>query len=261
MSLMQTVATLCLIRRANVPVWIKFGLIHLVTRIVGYWIPYLLLHIMQRTGIGSSWRIQGSRMPSPALVARAVKHNMFVDALLYWGVSWAFSKLLTCGSAPKTPGQHPEDSAHHRKAEELFALADLNKDRVLTKSEMKKFAHTSEGAPLKELFSVDEQGWRGMWQIIDQNRDNQFSREEFVAAYVKAASSVASDRPMGWAGLRLGGPSPSIRTHIWQVAVGYIGYDAMFYWSHRLLYHRSIYKYCHKQVLSRVRTCSVSSQA
>lgn len=50
----------------------------------------------------------------------------------------------------------------------------------------------------------------------------------------------------GWAGLRFTGPAPRLHTHCWQVAVGFLGFDAMFYWSHRLMHHRRLYKHCHK---------------
>lgn len=51
----------------------------------------------------------------------------------------------------------------------------------------------------------------------------------------------------GWSGLRFDGPAPSWMTHVWQVFVAYAVYDAMFYWSHRLLHHPRLYKHCHKQ--------------
>lgn len=58
---------------------------------------------------------------------------------------------------------------------------------------------------------------------------------------------VAKDQTApGWAGLRFTGPTPSVWTHMWQVAVGYIGFDLMFYWSHRLMHHKRLYKHCHK---------------
>ena len=37
---------------------------------------------------------------------------------------------------------------HEIKAAELFVLADLNHDDILTKREMKRFAQTATGAPL-----------------------------------------------------------------------------------------------------------------
>merc|ERR1712039_1105055 len=50
----------------------------------------------------------------------------------------------------------------------------------------------------------------------------------------------------GWSGLRTKGPEPTWRTHVWQIAVAYLCYDAMFYWTHRLLHHPKLYKHCHK---------------
>ena len=82
---------------------------------------------------------------------------------------------------------------HHAKAAELFRLADLNQDDVLTKNEMKKFARTDEGAPLRELFDVERAGWSGVWAAIDTNGDREFSKQEFVAAYVAAATTGELD--------------------------------------------------------------------
>lgn len=60
---------------------------------------------------------------------------------------------------------------------------------------------------------------------------------------------VQSETPgqgRGWACLRACGSAPKAWTHIWQVAVAYLGYDFMFYWSHRLMHHPKLYKHCHK---------------
>lgn len=67
----------------------------------------------------------------------------------------------------------------------------------------------------------------------------------FVSTDAKIQTTSKSDT-LGWAGLRFNGPNPSAWTHIWQVAVGYIGFDTMFYWSHRLMHHKRVYKRCHK---------------
>merc|ERR1712232_1252383 len=59
-------------------------------------------------------------------------------------------------------------------------------------------------------------------------------------------STTVLDNSSGWAGLRFTGPSPKLWTHVWQVSLAYFGYDAMFYWSHRLMHHKALYKHCHK---------------
>ena len=46
------------------------------------------------------------------------------------------------------------------------------------------------------------------------------------------------DMERGWAALRFGGKLPSAWTTFWQVAVAYLGYDLMFYWSHRWLHRK-----------------------
>ena len=59
------------------------------------------------------------------------------------------------------------------------------------------------------------------------------------------AGSVTDKR--GWAGLRFDGPWPTLFTNVWQIAVAYLGYDFMFYWSHRLLHTKYFYLRIHKQ--------------
>jgi len=167
-GLMGLVAKFVMISRQNVPAWVKFGLIHLLSRLLCYWLPNLILHLMVTTGTGARWRIQGKRMPNPALVIHAIKHNVITDAVSYWGVSWAFTKLLSAGEA-KQP---------------------VSPDSTL--------------------------------EVVDEH-------------------------PRGWSGLQFGGASPGLSTQLWQVAVGYFGYDLMFYWSHRMLHHSSIYKLVHKR--------------
>ena len=52
----------------------------------------------------------------------------------------------------------------------------------------------------------------------------------------------------GWSGLRFDGNHlPSLWTNIWQIAIGYFGYDLMFYISHRLLHSSLLYQRFHKQ--------------
>jgi len=57
-----------------------------------------------------------------------------------------------------------------------------------------------------------------------------------------------SEEPKGWARLRLNTVRlPSAFRVFWQVAVAYLGYDTMFYWSHRLLHQKAFYMKIHKQ--------------
>mmetsp|Transcript_6637 Transcript_6637/g.8654 ORF Transcript_6637/g.8654 Transcript_6637/m.8654 type:complete len:300 (-) Transcript_6637:135-1034(-) len=51
----------------------------------------------------------------------------------------------------------------------------------------------------------------------------------------------------GWSNIRFGGPAPSSKTIVWQVLLAYLGYDFMFYWSHRLLHRPEFYKRIHKK--------------
>lgn len=70
--------------------------------------------------------------------------------------------------------------------------------------------------------------------------------EEAPEADEKQKDSAALRQQGGWSHLRFSGPSPKLWTHFWQVAVAFFGYDAMFYWSHRLMHHKRLYKHCHK---------------
>jgi len=94
---------------------------------------------------------------------------------------------------PKTEAAPGEDDAAEKlkterteKAKEMFAAADKSKDESLSKSEMKKFANSEEGAELKSLFDGDNRGWNGLWEVLDKNKDGKFSKDEFVAAYLDA---------------------------------------------------------------------------
>merc|ERR1712028_28735 len=94
---------------------------------------------------------------------------------------------------PKTEAAPGEDDAAEKlkterteKAKEMFAAADKSKDESLSKSEMKKFANSEEGAELKSLFDGDNRGWNGFWEVLDKNKDGKFSKDEFVAAYLDA---------------------------------------------------------------------------
>ena len=51
----------------------------------------------------------------------------------------------------------------------------------------------------------------------------------------------------GWSGLTFQGPLPSTFTTVWQICVAYIGYDLMFYLSHRALHSKLLYQRFHKQ--------------
>jgi sterol desaturase/sphingolipid hydroxylase (fatty acid hydroxylase superfamily) len=62
----------------------------------------------------------------------------------------------------------------------------------------------------------------------------------------KQNNDQATCQTQGWACLRFDGRAPSAFTHVWQVAVGYLGFDFMFYWSHRLMHDKRLYKHCHK---------------
>lgn len=112
-------------------------------------------------------------MPNSQLISRAVRSNLMLDLFKYWGVAWAFTKLLTAGRARLQP-QKAEDSKDEKEEKAL-------------------------------------------------------------------------EPARGWSGLRFGGEAPGWTTTAWQVMVGYLGYDMMFYWSHRLLHDSRIYKLVHKQ--------------
>lgn len=51
----------------------------------------------------------------------------------------------------------------------------------------------------------------------------------------------------GWSGLTFKGKLPSTLTTVWQICVAYLGYDLMFYISHRALHSNLLYMRFHKQ--------------
>jgi len=81
----------------------------------------------------------------------------------------------------------------------------------------------------------------------------QFLMNKLMKIGVKSAQSLkdkgdgeSEGEEKGWSGLRTKGPEPKWYTHVWQIAVAYLCYDAMFYWSHRFMHHPKLYKHCHK---------------
>eukprot|EP00658_Telonema_sp_P-2_P046245 TRINITY_DN3435_c0_g2_i2.p1 TRINITY_DN3435_c0_g2~~TRINITY_DN3435_c0_g2_i2.p1 ORF type:complete len:387 (+),score=85.96 TRINITY_DN3435_c0_g2_i2:123-1283(+) len=207
---LMTIATkACLIKHKSVPQWVKFALVHLLSRVTCYWLPNLVLHLMQVSGIGAQWRIQGKRMPNPALASKAIRHNIMTDVIGYWGVAWFFNKLLTTGGNKKHRG-------------------NLGDTRVEVQVPL--------GAKEGDELTVSLPSGEGKYSVK-------------VPAGVVPGDTFPATTPaarQGWSCLRFGGDWPSWFTQLWQVSVGYLGYDMMFYWSHRLLHHRAIYKHIHK---------------
>merc|ERR1712150_35396 len=157
---------------------------------------------------GKQWKIQGDRKPSDFLSRGALWDNILKDIHAQILASLIFHKVLTLGK--RRPKALVSDST---KPEGFFARGKrLLKAAVMDNEEP------------EEPKSTDDASTEG-------------AEKPSECSVVKAS---------GWAGIRFKGPSPSVWTHVWQVVVAYFGYDMMFYWSHRLMHHKKLYKHCHK---------------
>ncbi len=47
--------------------------------------------------------------------------------------------------------------------------------------------------------------------------------------------------------MQLTGPMPTLTVAILQILISMVAEDFLFYWIHRLMHHRLLYKYIHKQ--------------
>ena len=178
--------------RFKLPEWVAFHLLHQFARVVsstsqyslaaalfetpdhacllllkiGYWVPNLLLYIIHRNGWFMRYKIQGERMPAPELVRESVMHNVKVDVLMYYVVSYIAYTLFTRGAGSSSKDEQTKETEDGEKK--------------------------------------------------------------------------------GWANLRFFGKLPSWQAQVVKVMVAYLGYDAMFYWSHRLLHQKRFYLPVHK---------------
>lgn len=95
---------------------------------------------------------------------------------------------------------------------------------------------TSPDRPSNHEVKKEEVGVSSDASTQDESSDSELAQR----------GEITKTRGKGWAALRFSGPLPQLSTHMWQILVGYLGFDFMFYWSHRLLHHKKIYKYVHK---------------
>jgi len=160
--------------------------LHVVSRVLFYWIPNYLLHVAGKKGWGTQWKIQGSKMPRRQLKTEALLDNVWTDSIPQLFVSFTAHMFMTLGQK-----------------------------RLDAKEEEKR--HESPSHEISECRSK-----------------------------VPVGQQTADTSSLGWVGLRFSGQIPSLRTHFWQVTLAYFGYDMLFYWSHRLMHHKNLYKHCHK---------------
>lgn len=173
-----------ILMKSRVADGVRMYLVHSLSRVLFYWLPNYLLHIVARKGLCLHWKIQRGKSPRPELFSRALWHNVQTDLIGQLFVGIGFHWLLTLG-------------------------------RSSSRSSM----------------------------VEDGQTDAQPQTD---SADVGVPSSAELYKGAGWGRLRFHGPVPSLLTHVWQVSVAYFGYDFMFYWAHRLMHHRSLYKHCHK---------------
>lgn len=199
----------------GVPTTARMYLLHCVARVLCYWLPNLLLHIATKKGWGKQWKIQGDKMPSDFLSRACFLDNVGKDLYGQIPASIIFYKLLTLGKLrPKvalTNYEEPKGTLFQRFFIQGKQYLKSAVSAVSGDEEPEEPKSTEHGEPQKEMTSETS--------VIEKS---------------------------GWAGLRFTGPYPSLWTHVWQVAVGYLGFDLMFYFSHRLMHHKMLYKHCHK---------------
>ena len=92
----------------------------------------------------------------------------------------------------------------------------------------------------------------GKGKAAASDSDSEGEGDGVAAAEDGAAAAAVGERALdkkdGWAQLHFGRRNmPSWKTMAWQVAVSYIGYDLMFYLSHRALHSKQLYMSVHKQ--------------
>merc|ERR1711865_138665 len=217
LSIGMLVAKFCQLSKPNVPGFIKFALIHLVSRITCYWIPNLVLHLIQKYRIATRWRIQGAtKMPNMAIITEAYHDNLATDVFKYWGVAFLFYKFLTLGSSKQSTAATTEPPTTSSTTAGTVEQGEAQPVALEASIAAPSAAPSAAGRLLQSIQS-------------------------------KLGGDTSDGQPVGWSGLRFGGEWPKWYTQLWMVAVGYVGYDAMFYWSHRTLHHRSIYKQVHKR--------------
>jgi len=94
------------------------------------------------------------------------------------------------------PAEDDDTAQYKTKAAEIFDLADPTGAGSLSKKDFEKLSKTSAGSDLKSLFDADNRGWSGLWLHLDtnnKNKDNKFSKQEFINAYADRASQGVSD--------------------------------------------------------------------
>lgn len=70
----------------------------------------------------------------------------------------------------------------------------------------------------------------------------------FINHFIVAPFTLYFGFPLfKWSGMVIGGPIPPFYIFIKDIIVSIIVNDTLFYWGHKLLHHKSVYKYCHKQ--------------
>lgn len=217
------------------PQFLRMYLMHGASRVFFWWLPNFILHQMHRNGLGRLWKIQGMKKPKAAMAWSDFQSSLqgeFVGGLV---VQFLFHRFLTAHSVGRTIGASVGSIVGGLVGggSGVAVVASL-------RSAVATYIAGQVGSTVGSLAGAKVGAAIGNFpQMLT---DTPASTSEPLSPD-KASDEVEQ----GWAGLRFGGPLPSLMTHVWQVFVGYAGYDMMFYWTHRLMHHPRLYKHCHKQ--------------
>lgn len=160
------------------PKVVRMYAMHVLSRLLCYWLPNYLLFFIHQKGLLRRWKIQIAKYPRSELIVETLRKNLLDDLVLQFFTNLIAHKFLCWGSRWQAKEDTTNDSG-------------VQPDGLT-----------------EEAANANEKKWGPL--------------------------------------LRFTGPAPRWWTHVWQVAVGYLGFDFMFYWSHRLMHHKRLYKHCHK---------------
>lgn len=211
------------------PQYLRMYLLHTVSRVLCYWLPCALFQALHIRGVGRRYKIQGPRKPSRELVNRDVRGGLNGELLGSFMTAFLFQRFLSARTIRGTVGASVGAVMGTLTGGGLGQLAGKAVGGALCESvggQLGSAAGSALGAYTGASLST----------VVDKLSRRTPAKQD----------SIDETQQRGWARLRIDGPAPTFITNCWQVLVAYAGYDAMFYWSHRLLHHPRFYRHCHK---------------